>query len=181
MGLRRCSICARAGGARPASAASGCATTSCPPTARDPGAGLLHNGRSTRRNGNGTGYRFSTRLLSARPSHCSALRALYGTRVPDYMAHKMRVANSTIPYYIPFRALTVAGAPNLLVAGKSMATSFRQTRHSAAPQRVGLRHGGRGCSRHAERARPRPTVAANVTGPGQAPRTWCPLHSPGSW
>ena len=36
----------------------------------------------------------------------------------------MRVVNSTIPYYIPFRALTVANAPNLLVAGKSMATSF---------------------------------------------------------
>ena len=36
----------------------------------------------------------------------------------------MRKANSTIPFYIPFRALTVAGAPNLLVAGKNMATSF---------------------------------------------------------
>ena len=29
-----------------------------------------------------------------------------------------------LPYYIPFRALTVEGAPNLLVAGKNMATSF---------------------------------------------------------
>lgn len=29
-----------------------------------------------------------------------------------------------LPYYIPFRALTVDGAPNLLVAGKNMATSF---------------------------------------------------------
>ena len=32
--------------------------------------------------------------------------------------------NSTVPFFIPFRALTVAGAPNMLVAGKSMATSF---------------------------------------------------------
>ena len=29
-----------------------------------------------------------------------------------------------LPYYIPFRALTVDGAPNMLVAGKLMATSF---------------------------------------------------------
>ena len=29
-----------------------------------------------------------------------------------------------LPYYLPFRALTVQGAPNLLVAGKTMAQSF---------------------------------------------------------
>ena len=29
-----------------------------------------------------------------------------------------------LPYYIPFRALTIDGAPNMLVAGKLMATSF---------------------------------------------------------
>ena len=29
-----------------------------------------------------------------------------------------------LPYFIPFRALTVAGAPNLLVAGKSLAQTF---------------------------------------------------------
>lgn len=29
-----------------------------------------------------------------------------------------------LPYFIPFRALTVDGAPNLLVSGKAMATSF---------------------------------------------------------
>ena len=40
------------------------------------------------------------------------------------MSTKMRIPNSTVPYYIPFRALTVANVSNLLVAGKSMATSF---------------------------------------------------------
>ena len=39
---------------------------------------------------------------------------------PDYIAP----GDPVLPYYIPFRALTVAGAPNLLVAGKAMATSF---------------------------------------------------------
>jgi hypothetical protein len=29
-----------------------------------------------------------------------------------------------LPFFIPFRALTVDGYPNVLVAGKSMATSF---------------------------------------------------------
>ena len=43
---------------------------------------------------------------------------------PRYISSKLRRPNSTVPYFIPFRALTVAGAPNLLVAGKSMATSF---------------------------------------------------------
>jgi len=28
------------------------------------------------------------------------------------------------PYYLPFRALTVAGAPNLLVVGKSISSTF---------------------------------------------------------
>ena len=39
---------------------------------------------------------------------------------PAYIAP----GDPVLPYYIPFRALTVAGAPNLLVAGKAMATSF---------------------------------------------------------
>ncbi len=30
-------------------------------------------------------------------------------------AHKTRVVNSTLPYYIPFRALTVSEVPNLLL------------------------------------------------------------------
>ena len=50
-----------------------------------------------------------------RPKWCS---------FPSYMSKKMRIPNSTLPFFIPFRALTVAGAPNMLVAGKSMATSF---------------------------------------------------------
>ena len=39
---------------------------------------------------------------------------------PSYIAAGSPVA----PYYIPFRALTVEGAPNLLVAGKTMAQTF---------------------------------------------------------
>ena len=39
---------------------------------------------------------------------------------PDYI----KAGSPVLPYYIPFRALTVEGAPNLLVAGKGMATSF---------------------------------------------------------
>lgn len=39
---------------------------------------------------------------------------------PDYVYSTHPVK----PYYIPFRALTVATAPNLLVAGKSMAQTF---------------------------------------------------------
>jgi len=46
--------------------------------------------------------------------------------------HKMGICNyppyvyvhDTKPYYIPFRALTVDGAPNLLVAGKTMSQTF---------------------------------------------------------
>ena len=38
---------------------------------------------------------------------------------PDYVA-----VHDTKPYYIPFRALTVGGAPNLLVAGKTMSQTF---------------------------------------------------------
>ena len=42
--------------------------------------------------------------------------------VPSYMAHN--VNTSTVPFYLPFRALTHQDAPNLLVAGKTMAQSF---------------------------------------------------------
>jgi hypothetical protein len=39
---------------------------------------------------------------------------------PDYI----KAGAAVLPYFIPFRALTVDGAPNLLVSGKNMATSF---------------------------------------------------------
>lgn len=39
---------------------------------------------------------------------------------PSYIV----AGNPVLPYFIPFRALTVDKAPNLLVAGKNMATSF---------------------------------------------------------
>ena len=90
----------------------GCATAADPP------------GRS----GNGTGYRFLDTVGVGAP------QPLFGYDVheyprkwcsyPAYMRTVMRIPNSTVPFYIPFRALTVASAPNMLVAGKSMATSF---------------------------------------------------------
>lgn len=41
----------------------------------------------------------------------------------DYPAY-VQPGAPVLPYFIPFRALTVAAAPNLLVSGKNMATSF---------------------------------------------------------
>ena len=40
--------------------------------------------------------------------------------LPPYLKPNARV----LPFFIPFRALTVDGHPNVLVAGKNMATSF---------------------------------------------------------
>ena len=40
--------------------------------------------------------------------------------LPSYIRPNARV----LPFFIPFRALTVDGHPNVLVAGKNMATSF---------------------------------------------------------
>lgn len=40
--------------------------------------------------------------------------------LPPYIKPNAHV----LPFYIPFRALTVDGHPNVLVAGKNMATSF---------------------------------------------------------
>ena len=42
--------------------------------------------------------------------------------LPPYLTDGSGAA--ILPYFIPFRALTVAGAPNLLVAGKSLAQTF---------------------------------------------------------
>ena len=44
-------------------------------------------------------------------------------RVPAYLNYSVDPGPS-VPYYIPFRALTVEGASNLLVAGKTMAQTF---------------------------------------------------------
>lgn len=46
--------------------------------------------------------------------------AKWACPLPSYIVSGAPV----LPYFIPFRALTVEGAPNLLVAGKSMAMSF---------------------------------------------------------
>jgi hypothetical protein len=89
---------------------AGCSTAADPP------------GRSS----NSTGYQFLDTVAIGAPQPLFGFD-VHGTKwcsYPRYMSDKIRVPNSTIPYFIPFRALTVAGAPNLLVAGKSMATSF---------------------------------------------------------
>lgn len=78
------------------------------------------------RSGSGVGYRFLDTVAIGAP------QPLFGydvhvprwCKLPPYMKDMVRVPNSTVPFFIPFRALTVAGAPNMLVAGKSMATSF---------------------------------------------------------
>ena len=58
--------------------------------------------------------------VSARlPAHRVALARTAGT-LPPYVADPA----PSKPYYIPFRALTSDGADNLLVAGKTMATTF---------------------------------------------------------
>ena len=46
--------------------------------------------------------------------------AISSCTMPGYIHH----AAPSRPYYIPFRALTNGGARNLLVAGKTMATTF---------------------------------------------------------
>jgi hypothetical protein len=43
---------------------------------------------------------------------------------PDYIVNYISSGKKVLPYFIPFRALTVDGAPNLLVAGKTMAATF---------------------------------------------------------
>jgi hypothetical protein len=43
--------------------------------------------------------------------------------VPPYLNYTVD-PGPALPYYLPFRALTVEGAPNLLVAGKTMAQTF---------------------------------------------------------
>ena len=76
--------------------------------------------------GNGTGYRFhdTVALASPQPMFGFDVHRPKWCKFPPYMSDKMRIPNSTVAFYIPFRALTVANASNLLVAGKCMATSF---------------------------------------------------------
>lgn len=98
-------------------------------SANDPGPGGA--GCSTAadlpgKHGNSTGYRFLDTVAIGSP------QPLFGYDVhvpkwcsfPPYISNTVRRANSTVAFFIPFRALTVADAPNMLVAGKSMATSF---------------------------------------------------------
>lgn len=79
------------------------------------------------RSGNGIGYQFLDTVAIGAPQPLFGYdvhKPPKGCSLPRYISDAMRIPNSTIPYFVPFRALTVAGAPNMLVAGKSMATSF---------------------------------------------------------
>ena len=76
--------------------------------------------------GNGTGYQFhdTVAIGAPQPMYGYDVHVQDWCKLPPYIKNVVRRPNSTIPFFIPFRALTVADAPNLLVAGKSMATSF---------------------------------------------------------
>jgi hypothetical protein len=57
---------------------------------------------------------------------CHGLESGSGGLCPGYPQYiGKEVGNFNLAFYIPFRALTVAGAPNLLVAGKSIAATFK--------------------------------------------------------
>ena len=77
---------------------------------------------------NGMGYQFldTVAIGSPQPLFGYDLHGLdwQSKALPSYIRNVARIPKSTVPFFIPFRALTVAGAPNMLVAGKSMATSF---------------------------------------------------------
>merc|ERR1719253_56050 len=51
----------------------------------------------------------------------SDIHPVMGCKFPDYMTGQ---SSHTVPFYIPFRALTNQDAANVLVAGKTMAMSF---------------------------------------------------------
>jgi hypothetical protein len=53
------------------------------------------------------------------------------------------LAGHAAPYYLPFRALTVDTAPNVLTAGKTMAMSFAANTALPAPSPQTLEHGFR--------------------------------------
>eukprot|EP00039_Didymoeca_costata_P022100 m.346114 g.346114 ORF g.346114 m.346114 type:complete len:609 (+) comp28152_c0_seq1:154-1980(+) len=99
-------------------------------SASDPGPGGLGCSTSadppTGHSQNGTGYRFfdTVAIGSPQPKFGYDVHIPKWCALPPYISDKLRIPNSSLPFYIPFRALTVANASNILVAGKSMATSF---------------------------------------------------------
>lgn len=66
-----------------------------------------------------TGKRFADRVAIG--SYAMDIHGLSGCRYPSYIAS---AGHETLPFYIPFRALTNRDVDNLLVAGKTMAQSF---------------------------------------------------------
>lgn len=45
-------------------------------------------------------------------------------KLPSYLSSSGRVGPQGVPFYVPFRALTVRDVPNMLTAGKTMAMTF---------------------------------------------------------
>jgi len=66
-----------------------------------------------------TGKRFADRVAIG--SYAMDIHGLSGCSYPSYIA---AAGHETLPFYIPFRALTNKDIGNLLVAGKTMAQSF---------------------------------------------------------
>jgi hypothetical protein len=66
-----------------------------------------------------TGKRFADRVAIG--SYAMDIHGLSGCNYPSYIA---AAGHETLPFYIPFRALTNKDISNLLVAGKTMAQSF---------------------------------------------------------
>jgi hypothetical protein len=66
-----------------------------------------------------TGTRFSDRVAIG--AYAMDIHGLSGCTYPSYIA---AAGHETLPFFIPFRALTNRDVDNLLVAGKTMAQSF---------------------------------------------------------
>lgn len=66
-----------------------------------------------------TGTRFADRVAIG--SYAVDIHGLSTCSLPDYVG---QIPHETMPYFIPFRALTNRDVDNLLVAGKTMAQSF---------------------------------------------------------
>lgn len=92
----------------------GCSTAADPP-------GQISNGS--------TGYRFFDTVAIGAPQPNFGYDVHHAKEkiwcsLPPYVSNKIQIPNSTVPFFFPFRALTVSDAPNMLVAGKSLSQSF---------------------------------------------------------
>jgi hypothetical protein len=82
---------------------------------------LLYSNISTNSDSRGTAVRWSDTVGLAEYLFADVHKMTADAcPLPHYITPNAPVS----PFYIPFRALTVDGYPNVLVAGKNMATSF---------------------------------------------------------